>query len=234
MVKVEANVSIMNNLTMDRLPLFNESELYTENDGLAMKLEWDELTQNIKYGNMRQVMSEDLIDNLCLDNAHCKGMSGFIEPNKNYDFSLLSIPTASEVQANIERRLKMNFWEKIVIFVEKNTAYICLFTLLFQSLLIIFTLIDFCSGNEQNVIKIFLSLLVKLLQKMATFFCKINTFSFLKRKGKNDFEMTTYNPNAPYTEEDEIFIQQPQPPENENFIQRTTNKKNLISSIKIP
>ena len=120
---------------------------------------------------MRQVMSDDLIDNLCLDNAHCKGMSGFIEPNKNYDFSLLSIPTASEVQANIERRLKMNFWEKIVIFVEKNTAYICLFTLLFQSLLIIFTLIDFCSFDvfEINPCNLIFFLNSQVFSKKTTF-----------------------------------------------------------------
>ena len=113
---------------------------------------------------MRQALSEDLINNLCLDSVHCEKMSGNIMPDKSYDFSILSMPTVSEIEADIQRKLKMNFWGKILQFVEEEkTAYICLFTLLFQSLLIIFTFIDFCSGSKNNVIRIFLSLLVKLL-----------------------------------------------------------------------
>ena len=230
MVKVESNESIIKNLTMDRLPLFNESELYSEDDGLATQIEWNDLSEHIKYGNIRQVMKEDIITNFCLDNIHCKDMT-YVQPTQNYDFSLLSVPTPGEIQASIERKLKMNFWERFVVFVEKNTAYICIFTLLFQSLLIIFTLLDLFSGNEHNVIRLFWSLLIKLLTKMVTFFCKMSTESYFKRKDKDSFQMTTFKVNDPYLEENDEFIQQTQQPENTNYIPKV--KKNRISSIEI-
>ena len=44
--------------------------------------------------------------------------------------------------------------------------------------------------------------------------------------------MTTFRANAPYSDEDNMFIQQIQEPENKNYIPKA--KRNKISSIEIP
>ena len=67
---------------------------------------------------------------------------------------------------------------------------------------------------------------------MVTFFCKMSTGSYFKRKNKDNFQMTKFKGNAPYLEENDEFIQQTQQPENTNYIPKA--KKNRISSIEIP
>ena len=63
--QVPSDLPIVGNLTFDHSD-FNESDLFSHEQGLATSEEWRELAESIQYGSMRQTLSEDLFTSLCL------------------------------------------------------------------------------------------------------------------------------------------------------------------------
>ena len=96
------------------------------------------------------------------------------------------------------------------------------FTMFFQLLLIIFTvLVFFTTYNEGNIIRVFLYLLMSLLRKTARCFCKWNIFAQLGRRQRlaNEILQVQYEPN----EEQPRTIHEPHP----------ENRLGLISAVEI-
>ena len=216
---METNFTIVGNLTFNHFE-FNESELFSHNQGLATSEEWHDLAENIQYGVMRESLSEDLFTSLCLNSEHCERMTGSVRPDKTYDLSILSMPSVAQIEARIQKELAMTFWDKMLKYVEDKTAWICIFTMLFQLLLIFFTVLNFfTSNNDNNIICVFLCLLVSMLRRTVECFCKWNIFAHLRRKRlDNEVLRVQYQPD------DEVrTIHEPDP----------ENRLNLISSVEI-
>lgn len=169
---MQQNVSIFGHLSYN----FDNSIEFLEHDqGLATSEEWHNLAEQIQYSGLRDVLSEDLFASLCLDSKHCNQLISGIRPSQSYNPAILNIPSPEEIQESIREELNLNIWDRLTLWINKFAAEICLFTLAFQSLILILTLIDFVtSQNESNMLPVLIRLFTKLIVKMAQCLCRIN------------------------------------------------------------
>ena len=173
-VEVQQNVSILGNLSYN-FNFDNSMEFMEHNQGLATSEEWHSLAEQIQYSGLRDVLSEDLFTSLCLDSQHCNQLISGIRPSQSYNPTVLNIPSPEEIQESIMKKMNLNIWDKITQWINKFAAEICLFTLAFQSLILILTLIDFVtSQNESNMLRVLIRLFSRLIIKFAQCFCKLN------------------------------------------------------------
>ena len=131
--------------------------------------EWEGLSDMIKYAGVKQMLGEDFYNSLCLDNKDCNTLSNN-NPIQMYNSHVLRIPTVADVEEGLINHFKLTLWGRFMKIVEQNVGLICIFTVLFQITLVLFTALDFgCTQNQNNIIRIFLQLLFKLLGKIANF-----------------------------------------------------------------
>ena len=184
-VQVFRNFSILGNLSHNKID-------YLENDqGLATEKEWASLAETIQYSGLKSMLAEDLQTSLCLNTDSCNNLISGPAPNVMYNPTVLHLPTKSEIEHQLLETLGLSYWERFMKWVEKEAAYICVFTLFTIFLMFFLTIIDFFTdSNEANMIRVFIKLIIRLTLKLTN--C-VSSHNICKRK------RTIKSPKVKYT-----------------------------------